>query len=690
MTNNTRPPLAYPRLRYLLAGTGLFFVVFALLRAGFYLWASEVSLSGPKAADAATVFETLGIGLRFDLRLAILLMLPPALLLVLPGRKSFRIYALRIWLALAILLVALVYIVDFGHYAYLGWRVSATVARFLTDVQISADMVWQSYPVVRITLLWWLASAVLFVLFLRLERWTLDYPAKPASKAAITAMLTLTVVLGFFGILGRVTNINLENPVPLRWSDALFSDNTRIGMLGLNPVIFIWETSRTRNESYDLAEALKYAEKVAAYLGAKLPVVNQDANLSRDLPRFDRDVPVQPHRLKTQQPPNVVFIHLESLGGSVTGMHGNPHNPTPNIDALARESWVLNNFYVPVTGTAKTLWASITGIPDVSRAKSATRNPFLLPQHTVLNAFTAHSKHYAIGGSAGWAHMNALIKSSIHDLQLHEEGEWKSPNIDVWGISDLALFREVDALLRAQPKDKPFFIFIQTADNHSPFTIPADNDGFEFKTLPDEVLPNSGFRSNAQYNAVRMLDHTVGRFMEMAKASGYYDNTIFVLYGDHNGRISHIPFKSRAYEELNLESLHVPGIIHAPKLIPPHVTEEATSLIDLLPTVAGLLGIEYRNTTMGRDIQLAAPEGERAVPLVLREGAFPLLGVVTNRYLLQMNADGSQPALYEVNSDKVENVAEQNPEEFARLSALARGLHETARVMLYSNKIGEK
>jgi phosphoglycerol transferase MdoB-like AlkP superfamily enzyme len=690
MINNTQSLLAYPRLRYLLAGTGVFFAVFALLRASFYLWASEVSLSGPEAADTATVFETLGIGLRFDLRLAILLMLPPALLLVLPGWKSLRINVLRLWLGLAIVLVALVYIVDFGHYAYLGWRVNATLTRFLTDVQISRDMVWQSYPVVWITLLWLVASAALFALFLRLERWTLDHPPRPVGKAALSGVIALTVVLGFLGILGRVTNINLANPVPLRWSDAFFSGNTRISMLGLNPVIFIWSTSRTADDRFDLAEMRKYVGEVAAYLGTPVPEVNPDADLSRDLPRFDRDVPVQPHRLTTQQPPNVVFIHLESLGGSVSGMHGNPYNPTPNLDAIARESWFLSNFYVPVTGTAKTLWASITGIPDVSRTESATRNPFLLPQHTLLNALTAHDKHYAVGGSAGWANMNALIKSSIDGVQLHEEGEWKSPNIDVWGISDLALFREVDVFLRAQPKDKPFFIFIQTADNHPPFTIPADNDGFVEKELPEDVLPNSGFRSNAQYNAVRLLDHNIGRFFEMAKKSGYYDNTIFVLYGDHNGRISHIPFKSRAYEELNLESLHVPGIIHAPKLIPPHVTTEATSLIDLLPTVAGLLGVEYRNTTLGRDIQLPAPEGERAVPLVLREGAFPLLGVVTSRYLLQMNADGSQPALYDVGSDRLENLAAQNPEEFARLSTLARGLHETARVMLYSNKTGEQ
>ncbi|MDR1461638.1 MAG: sulfatase-like hydrolase/transferase, partial [Azoarcus sp.] len=298
-----------------------------------------------------------------------------------------------------------------------------------------------------------------------------------------------------------------------------------------------------------------------------------------------------------------------------------------------------------------------------------------------------HDKHYAIGGSAGWANMSALLQSSVSGIQLHEEGEWRSPNIDVWGISDLALLKEVDALLRQQPKNRPFIAFIQTADNHPPFTIPDDNDGFVRKTLPDDVLRRSGFRSNAQYNAVRFLDHCIGRFIEMAKKSGYYDNTIFVLYGDHNGRVAELPFKSKAYTDLNLESLHVPGIIHAPRLITPRVTDEATNLVDFLPTLAGLLGLDYRTATLGRDIQLPAPEGERAVPVLLREGSFPLIGVVTKHHLLSMNADGSDAGLYDIDADDVKNIAAENPQEFARLSALARNLHEAARVMLYSNKV---
>ena len=106
--------------------------------------------------EIEAVPETLGIGLRFDLRLAILLMLPVALLAWLPKWNLTRSRAMRwlarIYLVLALGAVLLVYIFDFGHYAYLGVRINATVLRFFEDAQISTDMVWQTYPVIWITL----------------------------------------------------------------------------------------------------------------------------------------------------------------------------------------------------------------------------------------------------------------------------------------------------------------------------------------------------------------------------------------------------------------------------------------------------------------------------------------------------------------------------------------------------------
>jgi phosphoglycerol transferase MdoB-like AlkP superfamily enzyme len=637
----------------------------------------------PKALiDTKGVWETLSIGFSFDLRLAILTMLPLALLAWMPRWNLLRSHLLRriarVYLVAALSVLLLIYIIDFGHYAYLGVRINATVLRFIEDAQISRDMVWQTYPVIWISLGWLVTIALVTLALVRLERVTLDRPRKAIRKLSATWGGALMVVLVLLGILGRVENMNLENPVPLRWSDAFFSGNNQIAALGLNPVLFLYDTGKVGQSRYDEAQVREHYAVMANYLGVDKP---DPQTLD-----FVRHQAPQPYKIPGSRPPNVMFIMLESLGTSAVGAYGNPINPTPNLDRLATQSWFFEHFYVPVTGTAKTVWASISGVPDVTRQETATRNPLITQQNTLINAFTGYEKIYTIGGNSGWANMNALIRQSIDGVRLFEERDWKSPVVDVWGISDLDLFKETDQILQALPKDKPFFAYVQTAGNHRPFTIPKSNDGFEVKHPTLAEVQAAGSRSVEQYNAVRLLDFNLGRLMEIAKAGGWYENTIFVMFGDHNTRIAQIPFLAPAYEQLGLESNAVPMIIHAPGLIGTRQVKEAVGLVDLLPTVAGMAGLEFRNSGMGRDIQQPAREGERVVPLVLREGTFPLIAGVTQHYMVQMEHDGSSPTLHDLASmTPRDNVAEKNPEEFKRLSALTRAMHETSRLMLYQN-----
>ena len=668
------------RLHYWLGATAIAFVLFALLRVVFFFGFSGFDANA--LSDDRTVLETLGIGFRFDLRLAILVMLPMALLAWIPrwnlvSSRLLRQLA-RVYVSIAMGALLLIYIVDFGHYAYLGVRINATVLRFIEDAQISRDMVWQTYPVIWISLGWLATVALVTLALVRLERVTLDRPRKAIHPLSATWGGALMVVLVLLGILGRVENMNLENPVPLRWSDAFFSGNNQVAALGLNPVIFLYDTVKVGQSRYDEAQVRDHYAVMSKYLGVEQPD-SQTLN-------FVRHQAPQSYKVSSTRAPNVMFVMLESLGTSAVGAYGNPINPTPNIDRLATQSWFFEHFYVPVTGTAKTVWASISGVPDVTRQETATRNPLITKQHTLINAFTGYEKIYTIGGNSGWANMNALIRQSIDGVRLFEERDWKSPVVDVWGISDLDLFKETDKILQALPKDKPFFAYVQTAGNHRPFTIPKSNDGFEVKHPTLEEVQAAGSRSVEQYNAVRLLDFNIGRLMEIAKEGGYYDNTIFVLFGDHNTRIAQIPFLAPAYEQLGLESNAVPMIIHAPGLLGTRTVKEAVGLVDLLPTVAGMAGLEFRNSGLGRDIQQPAPEGERVVPLVLREGTFPLIAGVTQHYMVQMQHDGSSPTLHDLASPTpLDNVAGQNPEEFKRLVQLTRGLHETSRLMLYQN-----
>ncbi|MEJ0079492.1 MAG: sulfatase-like hydrolase/transferase [Puia sp.] len=76
----------------------------------------------------------------------------------------------------------------------------------------------------------------------------------------------------------------------------------------------------------------------------------------------------------------------------------------------------------------------------------------------------------------------------------------------------------------------PFFAVIQTADNHRPYTIPAE-DMAEFHALriPADSLKAYGFESNDEMNAFRYTDFSFRKFIEAAGKENYFPNTIFIF-----------------------------------------------------------------------------------------------------------------------------------------------------------------
>lgn len=661
-------------MQFLMAMTGITFCLFVTFRLVFLLFFSDIN------AFSSALIKALGIGIRFDLRLAILVVVP-LILLVMPRfnlvTHPFLRLVARGYLMVAIFLVSWFYIIDFGHYAYLGIRINSTVLRFLDDLSISASMMWQSYPVVTILLGWIAGMFAFYRAILWLEHRCLNRPARVTGVRVKLLGATVVFVLAIIGIHGQILSINIYNPVPLRWNDAFFSGDSRIAAVAINPVLFFFDTFEQREAPYDEERVRQYYPLVADYLGVE---DRTDLNL-------DRFVGQQPHRLVFDTPPNVVFVMLESLGASRVGIYGNPvlPSPTPNLDELAREGWLFHNFYVPVSGTARTVWASLTGLPDVSSGSTATRNPMITNQRVVLNAFTDHDKYYFIGGAAGWANMSAFIRRSIPDIKLYEEDAWDAPIVDVWGISDLDLFKAVDQILRNRESEQPFFAYIQTAGNHRPFTIPDNNDDFASREdLSDDELDEAGFRSNAQFNAVRLLDYNVGRLMEMAAASGYLSNTLFVFFGDHNNRITRTPFMPPHFEPLDLDGLHVPHIIYAPGLLQPREIEQPVSLVDVVPSIAGLLGIEYTNTTMGRDFNSA--QYQRA-PMVFTQTAdrrYPVIGMVSEEVMARLNYDGTDAKLHPL-AEPARDLSQEQPVQFARMRDLARGIYEMTKWQFYAN-----
>lgn len=665
------------RLQYVTLLLTFLFIVTMAFRVIFLLGFTDLGFT-------LEVLDSFSTGLQFDTRLAILVILPSLLFAALPiwnlaTSEGLRVFN-RLYLLIALALITLIYIVDLGHYAYLGKRIDSTVTRFFGDPMISAVMVWQSYPVIWISLGFCLLLLATWLGLKWFEKITLDRPARPISRIGrvIAAASVLFIVVD--GTHGRLFEINLHNPVPLRWNDAMISQDHAVNSLGLNPVLFLYDTFEQREPPYDEEQVAVYYADVANYLG-----VSDQTDLN-----LDRQVQPAEHRLSFEQPPNIIFIMLESLGASRLGAYGNPikPSPSPQLDELAANGQFFENFFVPVSGTARTVWASLTGLPDVLAVKTASRNPFITHQRVVLNHLVDHEKLYFIGGAAGWANMSAFIQQSIPDIKLYEEQDWQSPIVDVWGISDFDLFNEVNGLLKNRPSDQPFFAYIQTAGNHRPFTIPENNGDFEARAdLTDEALAAAGFRSLAQFNAVRLLDYNIGHFIDLARDAGYLDNSIIVMFGDHNNRVTRTDgFMPKHFDALDLDGLHVPMIIYSPTYLKPQVRSEAASLVDLMPTMAGWLGIPYLNTTMGRDLNASTPEENRGVYVQTSDKRFPLIGLVNSEFALRMNTDGTNAKLHPLfNDNPWEDMSAKYPDVFEQMSRTARGIYELTRYQMYAN-----
>jgi phosphoglycerol transferase MdoB-like AlkP superfamily enzyme len=645
------PPLA----RFLFALVAIELLVFGAFRLAFWVVFRE-TLAGASWEDLA---RALYLGSKFDLRLALLLLLPLALLGWIPLFDPARHRAARIgwlaYLALAQCVVLLLYFVDFGHYDWVRVRLNASLIDHLTPIGVAAQVAWEAYPVVPGVLVLLLLTGAFYWIARRAAQSTLAGTGGSLAKWPKRALIAALVVLYAGSIYGKWSRY------PLRWSEAYFSSSEAVAALALNPVLFLTDTAENRNLPYDADKVREHYATTAALLGIRSPDPHK-----LDFARYV--VPPKKPAIRY----NLVVIHLESLAAFKAGIFGNRMNGTPALDAIAKEGLLFTNFFVPEVPTPRSVFEMLTGIPDVNGATTASRNPLIVGQHTLVNALEGYEKYYFLGGSATWGNIRGLFTHNIPGLRVFEEGDYDAPQVDGWGVSDVVLFDKAHKTLREEKK--PFFAFIQTAGNHRPFGIPDDHPGFELAKADAKELADNGFDSLAAFNGLRYLDFALGSFFEKARKDPYFANTVFVMYGDH-GNPSTV---QTPWQELLLTGYHVPFVIYAPGLIKKGRQIDTTaSLTDALPTSLGLLGVPYLNTALGRDLLDLGP-GDRHFSLI------GLNGVLDDEFYFRLDPGG--PRLFRYRSDSgAADVHQRYPEKVAEMQKMQEALYETSKYLLYHN-----
>ncbi len=645
------------RIRFGVIAVLMTMILFTLFRIVF--WAFFRSTA--QEATASDVFHALYLGFKFDLRLSLFICLPPLILSWIPGLNFTRsLTATRIWVGYFVVvgvILVLGYFVDLAHYAYFHERLNASAVDHILDTKTSLQAIWESYPVI---------PAVLALIFFSigfgwmLKRFAFQKlnTAHPLKKWPKVGVVVLALVLCGFGLHGKFSQY------PLRWSEAYFSTNPFVSSLSINPVLFFFDTMPYKKLPYSKKEVRKDYKLLADFLGVENPDP-QTLNFSRY---------VKPKKALPGKPNIVVFL-LESFAGFKVGAFGNGLHPTPFFDSMAEKSLFFTNFFVTRPPTARAVFTSMFGIPDINDPHSASRNPIIVRQHCILNALEGYKKMYFLGSSANWGNIRGVLGHNISGLEIHDEGTFSYLPDDAWGISDLHLFEEANKVLRTQ--DKPFFAFIHTSGNHKPYRIPKDRRDFKLVEADEKKLKENGFDSPEALNGIRFMDYCLENFFALASKEGYFKKTIFCFFGDH-GTVANPEFP---WDKLTLTHHHVPFVIYAPGYLSEGRRIDTTaSLVDVLPTILSFVGVPYLDKTLGRDLLEERPP-EQHVAFI--ENIYR--GLLNDEFFLVIDPRGVQRLYRYRSAAPLEDVREKYPEQASRMANLQEAIHQLSKYLPYNN-----
>lgn len=315
---------------------------------------------------------------------------------------------------------------------------------------------------------------------------------------------------------------------------------------------------------------------------------------------------------------NLVVLQIESLEDFVINKKIDGQEITPTLNSILKNSYYFPNIYEEnLTGFSSDadLMVNTGMLPITNTATSfayPSRTLTTLPSILEKNGYTTVSAHPEVAGSWNWGEVHHSLLKFQNSYTLYDFNE---DEIIGLGISDKSYLTQLAT--KAGDLKQPFYLFTVTLTNHGPFEI---DDAHTTIKIPSEI---EGTLIGQYFKTVRYTDEAIKMFMDKLKEEGRFDDTVFVIYGDHAGpnkyykeQLKDVNFDGN-YWKLNEKK--VPLIIYNPS-IQGKTIETKGGLIDVMPTVSYLLGINdggLRNV-IGRNLLntnrniVALPEGEVA------------------------------------------------------------------------------
>ncbi|MDQ3861249.1 MAG: LTA synthase family protein, partial [Actinomycetota bacterium] len=252
---------------------------------------------------------------------------------------------------------------------------------------------------------------------------------------------------------------------------------------------------------------------------------------------------------------NVVLIHLESTRAQSVTPYNEDLKTTPYLDELAKESLLVKRAYVVVPRSSKATVTVNCGIePPLYQGPEFDPDGIPVPCLASLLKDQGYSTVFFQSSS------ETMDQYGVVAENLGYEEYYPSESMDTEGFEATNYISyEDDIMLKPsekwlkEHKDKPFLAQYLTGTGHDDYRCLSTRYGSEH-FAGDDLL-------NRYLNCLRLQDIFLENLIEQYKELGLYEDTIFVIYGDHgegfgeHGRYVH---ENNPYEE----SLRVPLLIH--------------------------------------------------------------------------------------------------------------------------------
>jgi arylsulfatase A-like enzyme len=402
---------------------------------------------------------------------------------------------------------------------------------------------------------------------------------------------------------------------------------------------------------------------------------------------------------------DVLLVSVDTLRADRLGAYGDDRGLTPHLDALAAQSSVFERAYAPAPFTLPSVTALLTGrYPEEAGVRT---NLAVVAEGLPTLASELRARGWRTGAVVG----NFVLRRRTGLARGFERFDDHFPTARAGAppperaaaaVTDaaLALLDELSA------GAEPVFLWVHYQDPHGPYTPPpgyrernlererrepggtlhlepaADDRGMggipPYQQQPGQTevaLYRAGYAGEVQY-----ADEQIGRLLAELRPGGRLAAAVVVFTADHGESLGEGGQWFAHGELLSDAVLHVPLLVRVPGR-PPERRRDLASLLDLLPTLAGLLGVEPPQGARGRDLLApgAASQQETLYASTLLEASQPRLGVLhgERRLVLSPAADAHRRELYRLGDDS-RDLADAEPEQVkslqGRLARLRAGL----------------